>query len=89
MGKSKIDAFINKLAKATINDKIYWNHLTNLQNIFKESNPAISYLLVECEFHHINYSDSYYAIINNGEVYILNDYIQCSANFLSAFYGTQ
>lgn len=71
MGKSKIDAFINKLAKATINDKIYWNHLTNLQNIFKESNPAISYLLVECEFHHINYSDSYYAIINNGEVYIL------------------
>lgn len=73
MGKSKIDAFINKLSKETIDDKIYWNYLTSLQNISENSNPAIFYLLVECDFHHINHQDSYYAIINNGEVYILNE----------------
>lgn len=73
MEKSKIDAFINKLSKETINDKIYWNHLTNLQNISEDSNPAIFYFLFENEFHHINYSDSYYAIIGCGEVYIINE----------------
>lgn len=73
MEKSKIDAFINKLSKETIDDKIYWNCLTSLQNISEESNPAIFYLLFECEFHHINHKNSYYAIINSGEVYILNE----------------
>lgn len=73
MKKSKIDAFINKLSKETIDDKIYWYYLTSLQNVSEESNPAIFNLLVECEFHHINNQDSYYAIINNGEVYILNE----------------
>lgn len=73
MEKNKIDAFINKLSKDTINDKIIWSRLTNLPNVLEESNPAIFYLLDECEFRHINYQDSYYSIINNGEVYILNE----------------
>ncbi len=73
MDNVKINAFINKLSKETINDTVFWNHLTSLRNISEESNPAIFYLLMEDEWRHISYIDSYYAIIGDGEVYILNE----------------
>lgn len=73
MKKSKINDFIRKLSQETLDDKIQWNYLTNLQNVSERSNPAIFFLLFEGEWRHINHNDSYYAIINIGEVYILNE----------------
>lgn len=73
MEKSKIDSFISKLSKETIDDTISWDHLSSIRNLTEESNSAIFYLLMENEFHHINYFASYYAIIGDGEVYIINE----------------
>lgn len=76
MEKSKMNNFIRKLSNETINDKIQWNYLTNLQNVSENSNPAVFFFLFEGEWRHIDFNDSYYVIINVGEVYILNENIE-------------
>lgn len=73
MDDKKITSFIKQLSKDTLDNKIYWKRLTDYQGIKPTSNKPIFNMLFETEFRHIEFSTSYYAIVNNGEIYLLNE----------------
>lgn len=73
MDESKVIAFIKCLSKDTANGTITWQRLNDYQNPQVEAPAEISLLLFESEYRHIDFHNSYLAIIPQGDIYVLHE----------------
>lgn len=73
MDPDVIISFVNKLSNETVRGVIKWNCLTNLETVTQESNKELFYLLFQSSCHHIDFLSSYYAILDSGTVYLVNE----------------
>lgn len=73
MEKQKIDSFIKKLSKETLDNAIAWQYLSDFENVDPDSNQDLFFLLFQNEYRRIHYDSSYYAPVNAGIVYVIHE----------------
>lgn len=73
MNNDKIKQFMSNLSKGTLSGNIHWKRVTDFGDLKPESNKPIFNLLFQSEFRHLDLDASYYAIVSNGEIYLLNE----------------
>ena len=67
------DKFIKSISKDTLNGKISWKRMIDLEKLSPNSNEELYMLMFQNEYHHVNLTDSFYAPITNGTLYILDE----------------
>jgi len=65
--------FIEKLSTDTKENKISWESLLALKDITEEKNYHLFYTLFENEWHSVNYSESFFASVDEGSIYLINE----------------
>lgn len=73
MNENKIEKFVLQLSRDTLDNKIHWQRASDYEYLKGKSNPAVYNMLFQCEFRHIDFLTSYFGIIKNGAVFILDE----------------
>ncbi len=71
MDESKVLAFIKQLSNDTAREKVLWQRLNDYQNRVESHTTELSLMLAENEYRHIDYHNSYVAIVKPGDIFIL------------------
>lgn len=70
---TKGDEFIKKVSKQSLDGKILWNRMFEYEKLCPESNKKLYNIIIQSEFSQIDFATSYYAIIKNAAVFIINE----------------
>lgn len=73
MDENKVLSFIKQLSNDTANEKLCWQRMNDYQNITKDSPEEIFFMLFQCEYRHIDYHNSFYAVIGRGAIFALKE----------------
>lgn len=73
MDSTTIISFIDKLTNQTISGSILWRYLSELETVTQESNKGLYFTIFQTEYHRVDFFSSYYGIIGNGTVYLINE----------------
>lgn len=71
MDENKVLAFIKRLSNDTANEKITWQRLNDYQHMVSNAPNALTNMLFECEYRHIDYHNSYFATVLPGDIFML------------------
>lgn len=71
MDENKVITFIKRLSNDTVNEKITWQRLNDYQNMDATSPSEIFNMLFTTEYRHIDYHNSYFAILSLGAIFVL------------------
>lgn len=71
MNENKVLSFVKRLSSDTANGKISWHRLNDYQNRTEHTPDAITWMLWENEYRHIDYHNSFMTTINSGDIFII------------------
>lgn len=70
---TKGDEFIKRVSKQSLDGKIFWKRMLDYEKLRPESNHELYNVIIQSEFSQIDFATSYYAIINNAALFIVNE----------------
>lgn len=76
--------FVQALSQQTVDGTLHWKCMNELRSVTKEENEDLYYLLFSDEYHHVNFFNSFYCLLqNSGYVYLVDETIESGRDNLT------